>query len=234
MRVRDFGHFDAPLVIFGGVCGNLPALAALAEVVGDKTAISTGGLVGPGSGASATVRTMRDLGWPTVSSPADRALLDAEGDGLHEDDRSWVSALPDLATFVQDSRRYAVLNTRLSVPEEPIWPSSSDADITSEVASVEALVGPVDGVIVGGSGVAFHRRVGAHSWIDAGAIGSPPNDGRIETRYGLLVDGEVVFHRLEYDHEAAVKTLGASSDFALTLKSGVWPDQEALPPELRR
>ena len=69
--------------------------------------------------------------------------------------------------------------------------------------ALEAAVGPVDGIVAGHSGIPFHRWIGRHHWINAGVIGLPPHDGRRQTRFALLKDNDVTFHRLAYDHAAA-------------------------------
>ena len=79
--------------------------------------------------------------------------------------------------------------------------------------------------------------IGDHQWINAGAIGLPPHDGRPETRYAVLTDGDVVFHRLSYDYETerqAMTDAGLVQGYDQTLSTGIWPSEEVLPPELRR
>ena len=45
MKVQDFGVFEGPLVLFGGVYSNLQALEALIAEVGERPAICTGDVV---------------------------------------------------------------------------------------------------------------------------------------------------------------------------------------------
>lgn len=233
MSVRDFGHFDAPLVLFGGAQSNLRALEALARIVGDGVAISTGGLIGAGAETDETVAKARALGWHWVAGAGDKEGIGA----LKRADREWLAGLPDMGTFVQNGRRYAVLNSTATSLSRGIWPITSEADIAQEIARVEAQIGTLDGLVAGHSGVAFHRQIGSHQWISPGAIGVPPNDGRPETRYAALIDGDVVIHRLSYDYEAAaaaIDTAGGKGNFAAVLRTGLWASEDTLPFEMRR
>ena len=107
----------------------------------------------------------------------------------------------------------------------------------NEINALEQDIGPVDGVVAGHSGIAFHRKIGRHQWINAGAIGLPPHDGRPETRYAVLENGEVTIHRLRYDHQAARQAMedaGLTQGYHEALTTGIWPSEDVLPPELRR
>ena len=79
--------------------------------------------------------------------------------------------------------------------------------------------------------------VGGKHWINTGAIGLPPHDGRPETRYATLSDGEVTFQRLSYDHDTAfarMRAAGLTQGYHQTLNTGLWPSEDVLPEELRR
>ena len=70
-----------------------------------------------------------------------------------------------------------------------VWPSSPEAVFEREIAATEAILGPIDGLVAGHCGIAFQRMIGRHHWINPGALGLPPHDGRPETRYGVLDGG---------------------------------------------
>ena len=259
--VRDFGHFDAPVVLFGGIYSNLHALEALIKAVGDGPAISTGDLVAYAALPSETVARFRALGWPTIAGNCERQIADGAeecGCGFDDgsacdllsrgwyphaltaigaDDRDWMAVLPDIGTFVQKGRRYAVIHGGASDIARFIWPTTVQADFETEIALVENAVGAVDGIVAGHSGIAFHRMIGRHQWINAGAVGLPPHDGRSETRFAVLDAGDVVIHRLSYDHEAArvaMEKAGLTQGYHEALTSGIWPSEDVLPTELRR
>ena len=231
MIVRDFGHFDAPIVLFGGVYSNLEALEALAEVVGDRPAISTGDLVAYAAKPAESVKRFRALGWPSIAGNCEKQLAEGAEDcgcgfedgsacdllsrgwypyartAIGTEDRAWMGDLPDIGTFVQGTRRYAVIHGGATDISRFLWPTSAEADFQVEIDRIEEHVGPVDGVVAGHCGLAFHRMIGPHQWINAGAVGLPPHDARPETRYAVLSEGDVVFHRLAYDAETAQRAM---------------------------
>ena len=47
MKVADFGRFDAPLVLFGGIYSNLQAFFALTEAAGAREMICTSDIASP-------------------------------------------------------------------------------------------------------------------------------------------------------------------------------------------
>lgn len=261
MIVRDFGHFDAPLVLFGGAYSNRHALEALSDIVGSGSAISTGDLVAYAAEPGETVALFRRLGWPTIAGNCERQIAENSDDcgcgfddgsacdllskgwypyaqgAFGEEDRAWMRTLPDIGTFVQKGRRYAVVHGGATDNARFLWPTTMIRDFENEFAAVEAVVGSVDGIISGHSGIAFHRVIGGRQWINAGAIGLPPHDGRPETRYVLLEDGEATIERLSYDHEGAKRAMdlaGLTQGYHETLSSGIWPSEDVLPTELRR
>ncbi len=261
MKVADFGHFDGPVVLFGGAYSNIDALEALAERAGRRPVVCTGDLVAYAAAPAETVARFRELGWPTIAGNCERQIgagADTCGCGfgegsvcdalskawypyaasaLDEEAVAWMRALPDLGIFVQRGRRYAVVHGGATDAARYLWPTSDAADFAAEIAAIEAAAGPVDGVVAGHSGVAFHRMIGGHQWINAGAIGLPPHDGRPETRFAVLADGDVMIERLSYDTgraRARMEAAGLSQGYEIALTSGVWPSEDVLPGALRR
>ncbi len=261
MRIEDFGHFDAPVVLFGGPYSNAQALEALISAIDGRAAICTGDIVAYCADPDATAALLSAEEIPSIAGNCERQLwddADSCGCGFEEGstcDRlsagwwpylrntidgntiAWLNKLPDIATFTQGTRRYGVIHGGATTNNRFLWPSTPACDFETEITALEALTGPLDGIIAGHSGIAFHRRIGAHQWINAGAIGLPPHDGRPETRYALLEDGEVTIHRLAYDHKAARRAMeaaGLTQGYHDTLTTGLWPSQDILPPELRR
>jgi predicted phosphodiesterase len=261
MKVRDFGTFDDPLLLCGGPYSNLQALQALAEIADGNPCVCTGDVVAYGAAPSETIALMRTLGWPVVAGNCERQIAEAAPDcgcgfgiegtcdrlaqswypyalsGCDDEARAWMADLPDIGTFQQGSRRYAVIHGGATTINRYLWPSSAAEDLQSEIEAIEAHIGKIDGVVAGHSGIAFQRRINGRHWINAGAVGLPPHDGRPETRYAILDNGEVVFHRLHYDHSAAkteMERVGLTQGYHIALSTGVWPSEDILPPELTR
>ena len=144
---------------------------------------------------------------------------------------------PDIVTFAQAWRRFAVIHGGLTDISRFLWPSSPEAAFHQEIDLVDDAVGPVDVVIAGHCGLAFRRRIGAVDWINAGVIGMPPNDGRSQTRFVLLEKGQAQICRLDYDAvaaRAAMEGAGLVQGYHAGLTTGYWPSEEVLPPDLRR
>lgn len=261
MKIGDFGRFDGPLVLFGGPYSNFQALEAMLAAIGDRPSICTGDIVAYCADPQDTVALFRGAGVATIAGNCERQVESlaedcgcgfADGsacdlmsagwwpylrDALGPDDRAWFATLPDIATFVHEDRRYAVVHGGGSSNSRFLWPSTSNADLAHEIEMVEALTGRIDGIIAGHSGIAFQRQVGRHHWINPGVIGLPPHDGRTQTRYSVLDQGEAVVHRLSFDHELARQRMevnGLTQGYHETLTTGIWPSEDVLPDSLRR
>ncbi|MGI9394000.1 MAG: metallophosphoesterase family protein [Boseongicola sp.] len=261
MRVQDFGRIDQPAFLLGGLYSNIQATEALVKLVDDSPAICTGDVVGYGANPSETVALIRARGWPVVAGNCERQIAAGADDcdcgfgaqtvcerlstdwypfakrKISEVDRQWMNSLPDIGLFSHLDRRFAVIHGGVTSINRYLWPSSADAEFEYEIAALEAKIGQVDGIVAGHSGITFHRRIGRHQWINAGAIGLPPHDGRPETRFARFDNGEVTFERLCYDHDAAMSAMmhaGLTQGYHQSLATGIWPSEEMLPPELRR
>lgn len=261
VRVQDFGNFEGPVVLFGGAYSNLQALESLAQATGGRPALSTGDAVGYCAQPVETVGLLRAMDVPGIAGNCERQLAsDTENCGCgfeggsacdllsqgwfpylkrvaDADTAAWAGDLPDIGVFTHSGRRYGVVHGGVTDISRFLWPSNAEADFLEEISALESLTGPIDGVVAGHSGIAFHRRIGRHQWINAGAIGLPPHDGGAETRYSILTDCEVVIERLGYDHgtaRAAMERAGLTQGYHETLSTGLWPSEDVLPRELRR
>jgi predicted phosphodiesterase len=261
MKVQDFGHFDGPVVLFGGVYSNQQALMALTDEIRGRDAICTGDIVGYCAEPNETVALFGAEGYWSVAGNCERQLAEGSDDcGCGFEDGStcsilsrgwwpfllktatpdvvtWLHNLPDIGLFMHQGRRYAVLHGGATSNSRFIWPSTDEMDFLHEIRVLEEAVGAVDGVVAGHSGIAFQRVIDGRQWINAGAVGMPPHDGRAETRYAVLENGDVTFERLSYDVEAAVAAMEAAGlvqGYEIALETGNWPSEDVLPDALRR
>lgn len=261
MKAIDFGQVDDSVVLFGGPYSNLQALIALRELIGETIAICTGDIVGYCAEPNETVKMFFHSGFRTIAGNCELQLVAGETDcgcGFDEDSMcdllsagwwpwllktatpeviSLLRDLPDIASFTHNGLRYAVIHGGATLISRFLWPSSDEAEFKSEIDAIERWIGPVDGIVAGHCGIAFHRMIGRHQWINTGAIGLPPHDGRPECRYVVLTDGQPLFRRLSYDYETArgkMKTSGLVQGYHETLATGIWPSEDVLPCALRR
>ena len=265
MNVKDLGELSGPLLLFGGGYSNLQAIEALEREarrleIPASQMICTGDVVAYCADAEASVVAIRDLGCAVIAGNCEKQVAaGAEDCGcgfeddsqcsilargwyahalaqVSEDNRRWMADLPDVATFTLNGRRYAVIHGGITDISRFIWSVSNETVFAEEIAAVEHLVGPVDGVIAGHSGIAFVAEVEDKVWINTGAIGMPPNDGSPDTRY-VVLEKAARIERLTYDFRSAQKRMrseGLIQGYDLALETGLWPSEDTLPPVLRR
>jgi len=266
MQVRDLGELDGPLLIFGGPYSNLQAMQALIveaerRGIAPERMICTGDVVAYCAQPAETVAAIRELGCAVVAGNCERQLAARSGDcgcgfeagtlcdrlsagwyaqadaAISDDARDWMAALPDMITFTHDERRHAVIHGGTRDISRFLWPVSHHDEFIEEIDYIQSFVGGISCVLAGHCGLAFTRRIGPVDWVNAGAVGMPPNDGRSETAFATLEAGRATPHRLHYDYEgakAAMRAAGLTQGYHTALGAGYWPSEEVLPPALRR
>lgn len=266
MKILDLGPLDTPLLLFGGPYSNLQASQSLLEFArkngfASSEVICTGDLVAYCAQPAETVALFRDFGCPILAGNCEKQLaanaLDCGcgfEDGtacdllsagwyahanrcIDEADRRWMADLPDLITFEQAGKSYVVVHGGATAINRFLWQVSDETAFKEEVDCLTKILGSFDGVIAGHSGIAFERQVVGKQWINAGAIGLPPHNGRQMTQFATLTEGTCQFHELDYDvGEAATQMLsaGLTQGYNETLQSGIWPSEDVLPEAMRR
>lgn len=265
MKHCDLGVLDGDLLLFGGPYGNLQATQAVLAQAGARAIaadhiICTGDVVAYCGAPSETVMAVRAAGCAVLAGNCEvqiaqnaadcgcgfeegttcdrlsvawyayaRAQLDAEA-------RDWMMRLPDVLSFAHHGKRYGVLHGGVTDVARFVWETDRADVFETEWAALEAVTGPLDGVIAGHSGLPFLRKTGRGDWMNAGVIGMPPHDGAQQTRFALLRNGRFTVEALDYDAAGAVadmKAAGLPMDYAAALSSGYWPSEDILPVDLR-
>lgn len=266
MRHLDLGRLEGPVLIFGGPYSNAQALKALIgqarhRGIAPAQMICTGDVVAYGGAPMACVEMIRDLGCAVLAGNCERQLASGAADcgcgfdsgsacdllsarwyahaaqSLDGAARAWMGDLPDLISFTHAGARYGVIHGGVQDVARFLWPVSPEAGFAEEWQALEAEIGPVDHVIAGHAGIGFVRDLPRGRWINAGVIGMPPHDGRPETEFALLKEGNLQLHRLRYDVAGAMADMAAADlpeGYRMGLQSGYWPSEDVLPPDLRR
>lgn len=260
--MQDLGVIDDPILVFGGPYSNLQATeAVLAETrARGAFAICTGDVVAYCGQPAETVAAIRAAGCAVVAGNCEIQLAEGAADcgcGFEEGstcdllsvgwyqfadaqigvaDRDWMRALPDIITFSHCGARYGVIHGGVTDVARFLWSTSPAEALEAELRALEAIAGSIDHVLAGHSGIPFRRPVGRGEWINAGVVGMPPHDGRSETAFATLTQGRIGLHRLEYDVSGAVSDMeaaGLTHGYHRALRSGHWPSEDVLPPDLR-
>lgn len=265
VKIVDLGNFDDPMLLFGGPYSNLQAFQALCREaerldIPAERMICTGDVVAYCGDAEVTVQAVRAHGCAVIAGNCEKQLAEGSDDcacgfednsqcsilargwyahaldQVTESSRDWMAVCPDIALFTKKGLRYAVIHGGISDISRFIWPVSDDSILNQEIEKIEKMVGPIDGVIAGHSGVPFIRSLGTRQWINAGAIGMPPNDGMPSTRFVVLGDMPEI-KNLDYDFSTArqkMEEVGLTQGYHKALSSGFWPSEDTLPKSMRR
>jgi len=265
-KTVDLGTLNGPVLLFGGPYSNLRAMQALIAVAGRRDIpadrmICTGDVCAYAAEAEQTAQAVQALGCPVVAGNCEDSLgsnaLDC-GCGFEEgatcdrlsaewfahatkqvtdETRKWMRGLPGRLVFTLAGKRYAVIHGGAEQVNAFIWPTDGPDIKAAQISVLERELGALDGVVCGHSGVPFIEQVGAHEWINAGAIGLPGHDGETRTSYAVLDEDGVSLERLSYDHAGAATAMeeaGLTAGYHNTLRSGWWPSEDTFPPEMRR
>ncbi|WGW02784.1 metallophosphoesterase family protein [Tropicibacter oceani] len=156
--------------------------------------------------------------------------------------RDWMAGLPDVLRLSTEWGDLYVVHGGTTHVNRFVWPTATDGALLGEIGEFQQGLagGNTDpaAILAGHSGIAFRRDLAGTAWINAGVIGLPPNDGAPATRYCILYpDGRSEIGRLDYDFEAAASAMeaaGLTQGYHRALRSGWWPSEDILPPDLRR
>lgn len=217
--------------------------------------ICTGDIIAYGANPRETLALIRRSGIATVMGNCEESLAEDAGDcgcgfipgsacdrlsaawfsyatqHVDQADRMWMAALPQRVDLVLAGHRIAVVHGAPSRLNRFVFASTSGPAISAELALTDA-----EGVIGGHCGIPFTRRVNRQWWHNTGAIGMPANDGTPRGWFSLLTprtDGIEIRHLpLAYDHHEASRAMrvaGLPTDYADTMKTGIWPSFDILP-----
>ena len=262
--VKDLGELEGDVLLFGGSYSNAHALGALFDIAEEldfspKNRICTGDAVAYCGAVLETLELMENACEWLAGNCEKQLVAQADTCGcgfragsvcdvlskgwfsfasgvIGADGRARMSLCQDLIVFTNRGTRYGVVHGGYRYRSRFLWPSSPEKDFEQEFSALQAEHGSLDAIISGHCGMAFQRNIGTKSWINAGAIGMPPHDGRPQTRYVVLGEDGARIKRLDYDVAAAgdqMRKVGLVQGYEIALKTGYWPSDGILPQALR-
>lgn len=230
--VKDLGELQAPLLICGGVYGNLEAFQALIALA-DSLSISTEQIIHTGDIAAccadpvATIELMAGSNINAIQGNVENSLVQDLHDcgcesstgaicdisarnwynfldgAIEEQHRRYIAKLPHQLRFKSEGRSVHVVHGSVSSINQFIFASDP-----SEVFQKEFEKSNADIIVSGHSGIPFTRRFGRKVWHNSGGLGLPANDGTHRVWYSLAIPDKKYglhfeHHALEYDFEKA-------------------------------
>lgn len=257
---KDLGELRGRLLLFGGPYSNFQALSALRamaerEGIPPHNCICTGDVVGYCAQPAECIALMQEWGAHCIAgnveeqmrAGADNCGCDFREGGrcdlfsqqwyayaqraMNESGIRWMDGLPRMLTFRYAMKSFAVVHGSFFETAEYIFHSTPWARKEASLRAVDA-----DVVIAGHSGLPFIESSGSRTWINAGAIGMPANDGDARVWFAIVDSEEGRPHarlcRLAYDHNhaaALMREKGLPDAYARTLLTGIWDNCEILP-----
>ncbi|MEM7748897.1 MAG: metallophosphoesterase family protein [Pseudomonadota bacterium] len=256
-------NFDdaKPILVFGGPYSNLQATQAMLQEaqrlqLGPEQIICTGDVVAYAANPEETTKLIRDWGIHVVAGNCEEQLAEGAEDcgcGFEEgsvcdllsrgwypfalsqisaESQRWMADLPKSMRFNYCGLDVQVLHGGRAQTNKFIF-GSNEGILEEETEAIDA-----DLVLAGHAGIPFISRTKRATWLNAGVIGIPANDGTPDVWYALLepITSEqqiqVSLKRLAYDHisaAAAMRKSGHANGYARSIVTGVWPSHDILP-----
>ncbi len=153
--------------------------------------------------------------------------------------RTWMGGLPEQIRTEFNGRRVLMCHGSPRRMNEFLWESNTPTHFLDKLCREHGA----DIILATHTGLHWSRQLsGGRSFVNAGVIGRPANDGRTEVWYALLSavngDVEIEFVPLAYDNKALAAEMvdeGLPKEFVETILTGWWTTcNEILPAKERR
>ncbi|MCC3155506.1 metallophosphoesterase family protein [Hymenobacter sp. BT770] len=257
---QDLGTRSGRLLVFGGPYSNLQALEAL-KAIADQlqipagNIICTGDIVGYCAQPEAAVQFVKDWGVHAIQGNVEQNIIRGEDDcgcnfaegsrcdllsrawfpyavrSLSAGSVAWLSTLPLQLAFRYAGKAVAVLHGAATGIADFVF-----ATTPWPVKEISFAATGAEVILAGHAGLPFADERAGQSWLNAGVIGMPANDGTPRVWYVLLddTDGQFsyTFHAFTYDNGTAhqlMRANGLPDSYAHTLLTGIWDNCEILP-----
>ena len=261
-NIQPLGTLSGPLLVFGGSYSNLQALEALkkaaeAKAIPPENIICTGDVVGYCADPEATVQTVMEWGIRVVAGNVELQLRSGAEDcgcdfntggrcdvfsrqwypfaqkALSETSLTWMKTLPEALQFTYGGQSATVLHGSWFETAGYVFQSTPWSEKLRHFSAAESQL-----ILAGHCGLPFAHQYEHYSWLNAGVIGMPANDGTPRVWYLTLETSATgwqhQFHSLEYDFREAAQRMHQRrlpQAYAKTLVTGLWDNCEILPEE---
>lgn len=258
-RMGGADQITGKMLVFGGVYSNLPALEKLMEIAAAQNIpasniICTGDVVGYCAQPDECIKLIQSWGIHCISGNVEIQLredLEDCGCSFEEGSRcdtlskewypyaqihtspeslEWMGTLPDHLRFEFAGKQAFVVHGSWFETSEFIFRSTPWATKQRNFEATESNL-----ILGGHCGLPFSDIQNGHTWLNAGVIGMPANNGDTRVWYAILddTDGFSFSHQsFDYDHSTAARRMRDAelpSAYALTLETGLWDNMDILP-----
>lgn len=261
-QTKDIGSKSGRMLVFGGVYSNLQSLDKLMQIaemeqIPAENIICTGDIVGYCAQPEECLQKIKNWGIHSILGNVEIQLRDGEEDcGCNFDDgsrcdlfsRQWypfakanvstssldyLHAMPHHIRFEYAGKQCLVVHGHVHETAGYIFKSTAweEKQKHFDNAGVEVILG-------GHCGLPFNDTKGSYTWLNAGVIGMPANDGTTRVWYMIVddKDGKLTFEHISYEYDFAkanqlMKENHLPPQYAKTLITGLWDNCEILPEE---
>ncbi|MBT3204559.1 MAG: metallophosphoesterase [Gammaproteobacteria bacterium] len=259
IQTLDLGDIKSDLLIFGGPYSNLAATQAILEKAASlnikpSNIICTGDVVAYCAEPEQTSQLIMHSGISVVMGNCEESLASGSNDcgcgfdlkmlcsalsekwyqyaqqNISSKTREWMSTLPKAIEFNCNGKKFRVIHGGTRQINQFIFPST---DQTIKLQQFDDL--DTDCIISGHSGLPFGQQLGKKTWLNAGVIGLPANDGTQQGWYLLLHPTkntiQISWHRLDYPLQQTHQAMQQNglTEYAKCLVTGLWPSTDVLP-----
>lgn len=220
-RLQQAEVFMKALII-SDVHGNIEALRAVEKAAGDvDIVLFLGDVLDYGPQPKECIEWLRARSWKCLRGNHDNAVItrvDCQcGQSFHDlsvatrelmwkllDDGDYDYLRPFKPEETIDLGGQAVYAAH-AAPSDPMFkylrPSTPDSELAAEAGKAGAGI-----ALLGHTHLQMDRTAGGVRFVNPGSVGQP-RDGDPRTAFALWRDGDISFHRIDYDVDATVRAL---------------------------
>jgi predicted phosphodiesterase len=260
--IKTLGRLDGKLLFFGGIYSNLQSLEALktwAETneYQPENIFCTGDILGYCAQPLECIELLKDWGIKSIAGNVELQIRNDENNcgcdftaggrcdlfsknwysyiqsKISAETKEWLNELPEFIQFEYGDKKITVLHGSWFNTSEFIFKSTSWQIKQANFQEAQSEI-----IIAGHCGLPFIDVRENLTWINAGVIGMPPNDGTPRVWFVTLDNNgdepEATFHSYTYNHQKASSLMienNLPASYAATLATGLWDNCEILPEE---